>query len=439
MKSKALLTIVLSSYFLMGFSQQVIHTDNTIIWGSQCTGADCTTSESFGFDIHRYKESNLRIHFDDATTNSSSFPKNDWRITINDSNLGGDEYFSIDDATAGRQVFRIEAGSPLDAMYMKSNGQLGLGTNIPQKMIHLMAGANPGIRLEQDTSSDRSPKIWDLTGNEYSFDLVDVSNSSSTPFTIVSKAPSESIVIDSTGNIGMGTSHPSAGLHLSNRDLKVEGSIYSEWNTSNPDTSLLSLLNSNTTVNPEQKPAFTVLASGKMGIGTSTPAFDLQVAGDVDVTGELTAASDKRLKKDITSIKEALNIITNLNPVSYLFRTHQFPSMHLSTSRKMGLIAQEVENVLPNLVVQQTETHDKDGNEFHLKSVNYMEMIPLLIKGMQEQQLVIEEQGRIIDEIKAENINLQSLNNALLELRAEVDRLMRNGETNRDEIENLSK
>ncbi len=147
MKLKALFTIVLSTTLMLGYAQQVIHTDNTIIWGNQCTGIDCTTTESFGLDIHRYKEPNLRIHFDDATDNSSSFPKNDWRITINDSNLGGDDYFSIDDATAGKQVFRIEAGSPLNSLYVKSNGRIGLGTNVPQKMVHILTGANPGIRL----------------------------------------------------------------------------------------------------------------------------------------------------------------------------------------------------------------------------------------------------------------------------------------------------
>ncbi len=237
----------------------------------------------------------------------------------------------------------------------------------------------------------------------------------------------------------MGTAHPLAGLHLSNRDLKVEGSISSAWNTSNPDTNLLSILNTNATVNPEQEPAFTVLASGKMGIGTSAPGFDLQVAGDVDVTGELTAASDKRLKKDILSIEGAIQMIASLNPVSYLFRTDQFPTMHLSTSRKMGLIAQEVENVLPNLVVQQTKTSDRDGNEFQLKSVNYIEMIPILIKGIQEQQQLIEEQARVIDEMKAEQGKLQSLNSALSVLRTEVDELMKKSDRNETEIEGMLK
>ena len=56
---------------------QTIATD-LIVQGSECVGFDCVSSESFGFDTQRYKENNLRIHFND-TSSSASFPSNDWR------------------------------------------------------------------------------------------------------------------------------------------------------------------------------------------------------------------------------------------------------------------------------------------------------------------------------------------------------------------------
>ena len=97
-------------------NMQVI-TQDLIVQGSTCTGFDCTSLESFGFDTLRLKENNLRIHFDD-TSNSASFPGNDWRLIANDTTNGGLNRFSIEDATAGRIPFTIEAGAPANSLYV---------------------------------------------------------------------------------------------------------------------------------------------------------------------------------------------------------------------------------------------------------------------------------------------------------------------------------
>ena len=59
--------------------QQIL--DDLVVYGSLCTGLDCVNGEHFSFDTIRLKENNLRIHFQD-TSNSASFPTNDWRISI---------------------------------------------------------------------------------------------------------------------------------------------------------------------------------------------------------------------------------------------------------------------------------------------------------------------------------------------------------------------
>jgi hypothetical protein len=135
---------------------------------------------------------------------------------------------------------------------------------------------------------------------------------------------------------------------------------------------------------------FLVSANGNVGIGTNSPAFDLQVSGNVDVTGELTAASDRRLKKDIRSIQSAMDLVNDLNPVSYYYRVDEFPELKLAERRKMGLIAQEVKAVLPNLVSGSGQVTSSDMHESETLSVNYMEMIPLLIKALQEQDAALE-------------------------------------------------
>ena len=104
--------------------------DDQIVTQSLCVGQDCVNGESFGFDTIRVKENNVRINFDD-TSNSASFPQNDWRIVANDSSNGGANRFSIEDATAGRTPFTILAGAPANSLFMNSAGRLGLGTATP--------------------------------------------------------------------------------------------------------------------------------------------------------------------------------------------------------------------------------------------------------------------------------------------------------------------
>ena len=72
--------------------QQII--DDLIVQGSICAGQDCVNGESFGFDTIRLKENNLRIKFQD-TSNSASFPTNDWQLTANDSSNGGADRKSV--------------------------------------------------------------------------------------------------------------------------------------------------------------------------------------------------------------------------------------------------------------------------------------------------------------------------------------------------------
>ncbi|MEM7355480.1 MAG: hypothetical protein AAF657_32000, partial [Acidobacteriota bacterium] len=108
--------------------QQIL--DDLIVVGSICAGQDCSNGESFGFDTIRLKENNLRIKAQD-TSNSASFPTNDWQLTFNDSSNGGANKFSIDDIDGGRTPFTIEASTPTNSLYVDSSGRIGLGTNAP--------------------------------------------------------------------------------------------------------------------------------------------------------------------------------------------------------------------------------------------------------------------------------------------------------------------
>ena len=193
-------------------ADQVIN-DDLIVSFSACIGNDCVNGESFGFDTLRLKENNLRIKFQD-TSNSASFPSNDWQITANDSSNGGANKFSIDDIDGGRTPFTIEAGAPSNSLFVDDGGRLGFGTATPVVELHAVDGDSPTLRLEQDGSSGFTPQTWDLAGNETNFFVRDVTNGSRLPFRIKPSAPTNSIYVDTDGDVGLGTTSPDASLSV---------------------------------------------------------------------------------------------------------------------------------------------------------------------------------------------------------------------------------
>ncbi|MDC1202571.1 tail fiber domain-containing protein [Salibacteraceae bacterium] len=145
-------------------------------------------------------------------------------------------------------------------------------------------------------------------------------------------------------------------------------------------------------------------------------------------------SSDRKLKKNIRDYQGALSNIMELQPRIYDFDTEQYPTMGLPEQQQFGLIAQELEEVFPNLVqaahnpaLEMTEEQaieqnleykviapaeiDKEGNETNpamvqvseavdFKAVNIDGLIPVLIKGIQEQQAIIEANEAMIEDLK---------------------------------------
>ena len=204
----------------------IVHLDDVIATFSMCIGNDCVNGENFGFDTLRLKENNLRIHFDDTST-SASFPKNDWRILANDTSNGGGNYLAIEDSTAGRQVFRVDAGAPANSIRVDSAGDVGVGEDNPVVELHVTDGDSPTLRLEQDGSSGFTPQTWDLASNEANFFIRDVTNGSQLPFRIKPGADSDSLFIAANNNVGIGTDSPGAAAHIRNGGSAVAASAFS--------------------------------------------------------------------------------------------------------------------------------------------------------------------------------------------------------------------
>ncbi len=219
----------------------IVHLDDVIVSLSLCVGQDCVNGESFGFDTIRLKENNLRIRAVD-TSNSASFPSRDWQITFNDSANGGANKFSIDDIDGGRTPFTLEAGAPSHSLYVDDAGRVGLGTNNPVVELHIPDGDTPTLRLEQNGSSGFTPQTWDVAGNETNFFVRDATNGSKLPFKIRPSAPTNSIYVNTDGNIGFGTASPTQPLHISGdgsqrRGIRLEQTTAAtKWDINNYET-----------------------------------------------------------------------------------------------------------------------------------------------------------------------------------------------------------
>jgi hypothetical protein len=212
--------------------KDAVTADDQIVQGSLCVGFDCVDGESFGFDTVRLKENNTRIGFDDTSV-SAGFPANDWQLTANDSASGGANKFSIDDVTGAKTPFTIIAGAPSNSLYVNSNGKVGLGTATPILDLHMLTGDTPAIRLDQSNGSGFTAQIWDVAGNEANFFVRDVTGGSRLPFRIRPGAPTSSIDIAASGNVGIGTAAPEQKLHVAGNaqidgNLQINGSVQVE-------------------------------------------------------------------------------------------------------------------------------------------------------------------------------------------------------------------
>lgn len=193
-------------------ADQII-TDDLISIFSMCVGADCVDGENFGGDTIRLKENNLRMHFND-TSNSAAFPGNDWRFLFNDTSNGGSNFFSLEDATAGRQIFTVDAGAPSNSLYVGSSGNIGLGTSTPATALDMTVGNSPTIRFTQDASLGFTAQSWDLFGNEEGFFLRDFTGGASLPLSVAAGAPTNAFVVNGSGNVGLGIDSPTEALHV---------------------------------------------------------------------------------------------------------------------------------------------------------------------------------------------------------------------------------
>jgi hypothetical protein len=185
-------------------------------------------------------------------------------------------------------------------------------------------------------------------------------------------------------------------------------------------------------------------ADGRVGIGTLSPENELHVDGTIQIgsietvadSGAFTLAtnshwecttddsrrlgssdkrwtevwavdgtintSDARLKTGITELMYGLNEILDLRPVSFTWRDRP------DARRRLGLIAQEVQPIMSEVVASEeiAVAEGTDGSQLTTKpaenlGIYYSQIVPVLVKAIQEQQSLIEDLTQRIEELEA--------------------------------------
>jgi hypothetical protein len=140
------------------------------------------------------------------------------------------------------------------------------------------------------------------------------------------------------------------------------------------------------------------------------------------------AASDIKLKQNIQTSINNLSVIKKLKPVSYEFRKKEFPNINLPEGINTGLIANELQTLIPSLVKEFTHPAKKDTinniiyPELTFKGVNYSGLIPYLIGAIQEQQTQIENLDSVIQKQN------QELDNRFQSIEGRLNRVQSNTE-----------
>ena len=309
------------------------------------------------------------------------------------------------------------------------NGNVGIGTTAPTSKLHIYNAGDVQLRIDEGTMVSKASVFLGQTGTnaEGLKILYDSGNGSGYINTIWSQGnlffgtvDTTRMMINYSGYIGMGTTSPTERLR-----------IYDTTNSSG-EFVVLRLVNGRNVWSEENGPAiafnaqdgrefgrisvrnttnnggfgymaFTlrynetntemmrIAANSYVGIGTTSPSYKLHVNGTAYATGAAGSLSDIRHKTDISTLDlDALDIVSKLNPVEFQWINPLDQGME---GTQIGFIAQEVETILPEVVLT-------EDNEEGTKALKYDAFIPILTKAVQELTEINERLEKRVEELE---------------------------------------
>ncbi|QKE11347.1 distal tail fiber protein [Thermus phage phiFa] len=278
---------------------------------------------------------------------------------------------------------------------VKSTGNVGIGTTFPAYKLDVSGDIRATGAVRTNTVRSESGDLT-LSGTGWGMIFeIDTDNNSSNAY-IWKGNGSEIMRLTDTGNLGIGTSSPTYKLDVngdiraarirltatddvtftstahpfqigsdSGQNLRIDVNEIQAVN--NGSASALYLQNEGGSLVVNNNTLVVTNDGSKVGIGTSSPSYRLDVNGDARVQGTLYETSDARLKTNLEPIQNALAKLQQIT--GYTF--------DMNGKRLAGLIAQEVQSVLPEAVEE-----DQDG----YLQLNYNAVIAILVNALNEEQ-----------------------------------------------------
>jgi hypothetical protein len=283
-------------------------------------------------------------------------------------------------------------GQPL--VLQQFPGNVGIGTNVPDGKAHIAGGPtwttngwakslaiNNGGAIELGYGLD-APRFG-LGASGGGLYLFTVGSEGA-----VDPANYRLVVNGNNGNIGIGTTNPG-------EKLDVVGTVRAFTSTS---------------VNGVQAESTWANGNGVVGIcnngtsaygvwGQSTTGWGVRSNGAAGGTSGWANLSDARYKTNVTPLSNALDSILNLRGVTFDWKRNDFPDMNFAKGRQIGFIAQEVEKILPELVMT-------DGTGY--KSVTYSSAVPVLVEAIKTLKQQSDRKDAEMSALKAENAEMRA-------------------------------
>lgn len=273
----------------------------------------------------------------------------------------------------------------------------------------------PKLVLDQIAGSGFSPYKWDVAGNEVNFFVRDVSGGSRRPFRIRPGAPTSSIDIAATGNVGFGTFSPARDVHIMGGDTPTvrlhqdttAGKTEQIWDIAVNGTGFtLSHADADPTrpfLVRKRAPtnALTVASNGNVGIGVGKAKRAVHVNGRARVTGIKGCAAGIRTngKGDLTCIISSARFKT----ISGALPADVAAANIMALKPAVGSYIETPEEPEHWLIAEETATIDpalvglKNGEPYTVKTQN---VVADLVAVVQLQQRTIEEQSRRIEALE---------------------------------------
>jgi hypothetical protein len=294
-----------------------------------------------------------------ASSFSSSFAKS--AISVGD---GSVRFYTDTAATtaAGTDV------TPTERLRIDSSGNVGVGTSSPTNLLSLNCPASSTKGFSVDFAGNA---VAAMTANASTGEIRTGAVRIGWFPTIYSNG-SEAVRIDSSGNLLVGTTSPLTG---------ARASILNSGTNANAPT--LHLHNDSSSSTAWAVSSRLEIGSNSAGAvhfgGTTSGAGSWYLLGN----GTSSWSSDSRLKKNIETTRDGyLEDLCQLRVVKYNWNTHED-----GAPKELGLIAQEVEQIFPGLVMESL-TPEEDGTTHKMVKGS---VIPyMLLKAIQEQQAIIE-------------------------------------------------